>query len=208
MPVSHDKKNTGLVLSIVQPAKPRTVSATRCKVAFTPAARRALTTVARRDGPQAILLAWPAGAAYLPRADYVPHIFDVIVGHVAGCPIYVDTRRLAMFSDQRVVLDADSAPRSDAHPVLVAQPAPMPADDAAARAAIATVPADPGRALQRELAAQFAETFSDAQIWTYVQDAINDLRGSVSAEALPEMAARLARHRLSTIVKPTRPGTS
>jgi hypothetical protein len=74
--------------------------------------------------------------------------------------------------------------------------------------AVETVRADPGQVVQRELAAQFAETLSAAQIWTYVQDAINDLRGSVSAEALPEMAARLARHRLSTIVKPTQPGTA
>jgi uncharacterized protein (DUF779 family) len=194
---------------MLQPAAPGTVSTRRWRVAFTPAARRVLTRVARRDGQQAIVLAWPAGAAYLPRADYAPHDFDVILGHVAGCPIYVDTRRLALFRDQRVVLDADPAPRSDTHPALAVQPAPRAEpDDAAAPAAVATVTADPGQVLQRELAARFAQTFSDAQIWTYVQDAINDLRGSVSAEALPEMAARLVRHRLSTIVKPTRPETA
>lgn len=186
---------------MLQPAMPGSVSAARSRVAFTPAARRALTTVSRRDGQQAILLAWPAGATYLRRADYLPHTFDVILGHVAGCPIYVDTRRLALFRNQRVVLDADPAPRSATHPALAARKAPMPVvDDDAAPAAVATVPADPGQVLQRELADDFAHTVSAAQIWTYVQDAIADLRGSVSVEALPEMAARLARHRLSTIV--------
>jgi hypothetical protein len=77
----------------------------------------------------------------------------------------------------------------------------------AARRALTTVPAaiastDPAQVLQREFAVQFDGTFSDAQIRDYVHDAINDLRGSVSAEALPEMAARLADHRLSTIENP------
>jgi uncharacterized protein (DUF779 family) len=123
MPVPHQQKIAGLVVSMLRPAMPRSVSGAVSRVAFTPAARRALTTVSRRDGQQAVLLAWPAGAAYLPRADYVPHTFDVILGHVAGCPIYVDTRRLALFRNQRVVLDADLATRSTGHPALAAQPA-------------------------------------------------------------------------------------
>jgi hypothetical protein len=64
------------------------------------------------------------------------------------------------------------------------------------------VDADPGSLLLHELAARFAGTFSDGQILTYVQNAINDLRGSVRAEALPEMAARLAHHRLSVGMRP------
>jgi len=51
-------------------------------------------------------------------------------------------------------------------------------------------------ALIRELEARFAGALTGDQVCSCVQQAVADLRGSVCAEALPEMAARLAHHRL------------
>jgi len=96
------------------------------KVDFTPAARRALAAVSHRDGQQAVLLAWPAGAAYLPLDHYAPHDFDVILGHVEGCPVYADTRRLALFRNHHVVLDVDPDSPSVRYPTLSARPLPSP----------------------------------------------------------------------------------
>jgi uncharacterized protein (DUF779 family) len=186
-------------------AAPRPVSTRRARLTFTPAARRALVAVSRRDGQQAVLLAWSAGAAYLPCAAYVPYAFDVILGHVAGCPIYVDARRLAMFRDERVVLDVDPAARSAVQPALATRPASKP-DTGVAATTIENVRAVTALLLHRELAAPLVEVYTDAQIGRYVQDAINDLRGSVSSDALPEVAARLACHRLCTVVSPMQAG--
>ena len=69
-----------------------------------------------------------------------------------------------------------------------------------AMAAPATTLAAEGRvtaALVRELAPRFTGKFSSDEVSGYIGRAITDLRGSVSAEALPEMAARLAYHRLT-----------
>jgi hypothetical protein len=175
------------------------------KVSFTFAARRALAAVCRRDGQQALVLAWPAGVSYLPHRQYVPQAFDVILGHVVGCPIYVDTRRLALFRDQHIVLDTCPGAHRVQHPTLAAWRAPAhePGQDTAATgiaAAVDSVRTDPGPALLHELAAQFVGTFSDEQIAMYVRNAISDLQGSVSAEALPEMAARLAHYRLCLVM--------
>jgi hypothetical protein len=145
------RRTAGLIVTMLQPARSGAESGPGSRVRFTPAAQRALTTVSRREGQQAVLV------------------------------------------------DAEPVPCSRAHPVSTARPAPA-ADCGGSPTAIAST--DPAQALQRELAAQFDGTLSDARIRGYVHDAINDLRGSVSAEALPEMAARLAHHRLSTIENP------
>src|SRR4051812_22585752 len=50
--------------------------------------------------------------------------------------------------------------------------------------------------LSRELDRDFAGLVSAPVITACVADAIRDLRGSISGEALPEMAVRLARVRL------------
>lgn len=59
-----------------------------------------------------------------------------------------------------------------------------------------TAAPDVGATVLAELAARFSAVCPPAQIEALVRTAIEDLRGSVSAEALPEMAVRLARHRL------------
>lgn len=109
-------------MSTSQPLMPpESIPGSARKVAFTPAARRVLASVSRRDGQQAVLLAWPAGVAYLPLAHYVPDAFDVIVGHVEGCPVYADTRRLALFRNSHVILDAARRSPSRRHPTLSAR---------------------------------------------------------------------------------------
>jgi len=52
-------------------------------------------------------------------------------------------------------------------------------------------------ALVGELAPRFTGEFTSDEVSGCIGRAITDLRGSVSAEALPEMAARLAYHRLT-----------
>ncbi len=55
--------------------------------------------------------------------------------------------------------------------------------------------------ISRELAQQFAGVLSASVIAGGVAAAIRDLRGSISGEALPEMASRLARVRLAEIAR-------
>jgi hypothetical protein len=75
------------------------------RLAVTTRARLALARVIRTQGPQAFILSWPAGATYLPVAAFQPDGFAVIVGHIAGCPIYADVRQIAFYRDRRAVLD-------------------------------------------------------------------------------------------------------
>jgi len=56
-------------------------------------------------------------------------------------------------------------------------------------------------ALVRELEPHFAGALSLDQVSACVQQSVADLRGSVCVEALPEMAARLARHRLQEQIR-------
>jgi hypothetical protein len=52
--------------------------------------------------------------------------------------------------------------------------------------------------LTGELGAHVERVADRAVVSTYILAAMNDLRGSVCPDALPEMAARLVRHRLSS----------
>jgi hypothetical protein len=58
------------------------------------------------------------------------------------------------------------------------------------------------RAIVRELAPRYERDLGTAVLWGSVRAAVRDLRGSVSPEALPEMAARLAYHRLQSVMPP------
>ena len=69
-----------------------------------------------------------------------------------------------------------------------------------------TVQARVGHDLTRELTAHYAGVFTEQTISTYVRSAVDDLRGSANAEALPELASRLAHHRL-TAERQSLPGT-
>ena len=75
-------------------------------------------------------------------------------------------------------------------------------------AATLTRPALPGRLtidarLVDEMRRVLGARVSDRVIVQYVRAALEDLRGSVSPEALPEMGARLAYYRLTTLLDGT-----
>jgi hypothetical protein len=72
----------------------------------------------RRAGPHHLRLAWPGGITTLPAGVHDPGPHDVIMGHVARCPIYVDVRQLALFRERRVLVDACDPVRPDASPIL------------------------------------------------------------------------------------------
>ena len=58
-----------------------------------------------------------------------------------------------------------------------------------------------GLEISAELYGEFGGVLSDDVIRGGVRDAMTDLRRSISREALPEMAVRLARVRLAALVK-------
>jgi len=76
------------------------------RLVVTDAARDAIRRLCRDTGRQALLLSWPGGAVCVPSSLYTPTAFDVIIGHIARCPIFVDLRRLGFPAGARVVLDA------------------------------------------------------------------------------------------------------
>jgi hypothetical protein len=85
------------------------------------AARHAIGRLCRDDGRQAVLLCWPGGVACLPLSLYTPTAFDVIIGHIARCPIYVDVRQLRFTVGTHAVLDATQA--CEQRPLLRLRPA-------------------------------------------------------------------------------------
>jgi uncharacterized protein (DUF779 family) len=90
------------------------------------AARDAIRRLCCDDGRQALLLCWPGGAVCLPVSLYTPAAFDVIIGHIARCPIYVDVRQLRFTAGTHAVLDATQA--CTQRPLLRLRPAhPEPA---------------------------------------------------------------------------------
>jgi hypothetical protein len=94
------------------------------RLVVTDAARDAVRRLCRDTGRQVLLLSWPGGAVCLPSSLYTPTAFDVIIGHLARCPIFVDLRQLGFPAGARVVLDATHAgPR---RPLLRLRPAGRP----------------------------------------------------------------------------------
>jgi uncharacterized protein (DUF779 family) len=91
------------------------------RLLVTDRARRVLGRLRRDYGPQALLLSWPGGVTCLPAAMFVPSTFDVIVGHIAGCPIHADLRQLACYRDRRAILDVLN-PSRRSHPVVSLRP--------------------------------------------------------------------------------------
>jgi hypothetical protein len=90
------------------------------------AARDAIGRLCRDDGLHALLLCWPGGATCLPLSLYTPTAFDVIIGHLARCPIYVDVRQLRFTAGTHAVLDATQVWKQ--RPLLRLRPArPEPA---------------------------------------------------------------------------------
>ena len=102
---------------------PQPSTSTAVLVSFTPAAQATITAAYHREGPQTVIVSWPAGAAYLPSTCYTPTHGDVLLGHVAGCPIYADTQRLQPYPADRILLDADPSDQYRLNPPLRLQPA-------------------------------------------------------------------------------------
>src|SRR6266516_6350964 len=75
------------------------------RLVVTDRARDAIRCLCRAGGLQALVVAWPAGVTCLPVAVFSPSEFDVILAHIAGCPVYADVRQLGLFADGPAVLD-------------------------------------------------------------------------------------------------------
>jgi uncharacterized protein (DUF779 family) len=96
------------------------------RLTVTSRARRELARSRTERGPIALLLSWPSGAVCLPAKLFSPSAFDVIVGHVSGCPILADVRQLAFYRDRRAVLDVQRRQRGGP-PVARLRPVPAEA---------------------------------------------------------------------------------
>jgi uncharacterized protein (DUF779 family) len=160
------------------------------RLVVTDQACRAMSHVSRSQGPHVVVLAWPGGATCLPLAAYSPSKYDVVVGHIAGSPIYADMRRLGWASRGRVVLDIVEMPRAGRRPLLRVRPTARARPPAQAAS-------DADARIADELYREFGESMPDVVIRACLANALADLVGSISQEGLPEMAVRLARVRLA-----------
>lgn len=88
------------------------------RLLVTERARSVIRDLYLANGPQCLVLCWPSGVAHLPSPLHEGGPYDVIIGHVAGCPIYADLRQLALFRDRRMVLDAPERVISPRPPLL------------------------------------------------------------------------------------------
>jgi hypothetical protein len=151
------------------------------------AARDAIGRLCRDDGRQAVLLCWPGGAACLPVSLYTPAAFDVIIGHVARCPIYVDVRQLRFTAGTQAVLDTTQA--GTQRPLLRLRPAhPEPASQTAHRGGAAmTAAMSPQVAawVSRELHHKFTGVLPEPVITACARDPVTDLHRSSQRRSTP-----------------------
>lgn len=75
------------------------------RLTVTSQARHELAQLRGTKGTHTVLLSWPTGAVLLPADVLTPSRYDVILGHVSGCPLIVDLRQLDLFTEVRAVLD-------------------------------------------------------------------------------------------------------
>jgi hypothetical protein len=168
-------------------------------------ARHTIHALSRDLGPQEITLHLPGRQVdYRPPEQFQVGQFDVIVGQVARCQIHTDLRHVAALSTTPTVLDVEFVAAPHQLPVLELHLRDVDAERVGAtagRTAGPTQPAAPCDVLDivDELARHFTPTLKPKDITACASRAINDLRRSVSAEALPEMAARLAQERLTRL---------
>ncbi len=94
------------------------------RLVVTDRARDAIRCLCRASGPQALVVAWPAGVTYLPVGIFSPSEFDVIIGHIACCPVYGDVRQLGFFANRHAVLDLAESMRWREQPLLRLRSAP------------------------------------------------------------------------------------
>jgi len=80
------------------------------------------------------MLTWPGGANYLPAAMHRAGPYDVVVGHVARCPIYVDLRQLKLFRGRYMRIDVNDRAHPPGRPLLQTSHHPHAGDRAGTRA--------------------------------------------------------------------------
>src|SRR6266568_1642183 len=98
--------------------------AERGRLVVTDRARDAIGYLCRAGGLQALVVAWTAGVECLPVAMFTPGEYDVIIGHIACCPVYADVRQLGFFADRQAVLDLAEPMRWREQPLLRLRSAP------------------------------------------------------------------------------------
>ncbi|HKC29692.1 MAG TPA: hypothetical protein VKB75_16875 [Jatrophihabitans sp.] len=171
-------------------------------VEFTPMARAAIATACQSEGPQVVLLAWPAGATYLPQRCYSPSAFDIVLGDLEASPVYTDARRLSLFVNRHIVIDGEARIPTRTRPWLRVYEMTL---DAAERhdtrdwLQVRTSARfnDIVIGVVGELSSQFVPLVPESMIWAHVRAAVSDLAGSAKTQTLPELAMRLAHYRLS-----------
>jgi uncharacterized protein (DUF779 family) len=94
------------------------------RITVTLRARKYLRDLHEELGEQVLLLSWPGGATCLPADVYDPGPYNVIVGHIARCPVYTDLRQLAIYDDRSLVLDASGSALPAGNAVLCTVPVP------------------------------------------------------------------------------------
>jgi uncharacterized protein (DUF779 family) len=90
----------------------------RRRLLVTVRARRALRDLVAASGPQHVIVCWPAGATTLPATMHLVGPHEAVVGHVAGCPIYVDLRQVCLFRNRQALLDVPEPARHNCRPRL------------------------------------------------------------------------------------------
>lgn len=122
------KTDLGAELMADQQRGLRTATRLGERLHITVRTRIAIRKLCAEAGPQHLLLTWPGGVNYLPATIHDVGPYDVVVGHLARCPIYADIRQLDMFRTHRMLIDVNDTERTPRRPLLktVAVPAGPP----------------------------------------------------------------------------------
>jgi hypothetical protein len=88
------------------------------RLLMTARARKAIRRFCADAGRQHLLLTWPGGANYLPATMHHAGPYDVVVGHVARCPIYADLRQLELFRTRYMLIDIIDRAHAPRRPLL------------------------------------------------------------------------------------------
>lgn len=91
------------------------------RLRITTRARRVLRRLCVDQGDQHVIVTWPAGATTIPAAMHQPGRHEVIIGHVARCPIYVDVRQLGAYRNRQLVMDIPDSTSPPRRPVFRVQ---------------------------------------------------------------------------------------